>query len=61
MAEERVRDSEATQAAVLRAAEVLFAENGFAATSIRDISQASGVSHPLILHHFGSKSDCTRR
>ena len=57
MAEERVRDSEATQAAVLRAAEVLFAENGFAATSIRDISQASGVSHPLILHHFGSKSD----
>ncbi|HEX4792249.1 MAG TPA: helix-turn-helix domain-containing protein [Humisphaera sp.] len=57
MAEERVRDSEATQAAVLRAAELLFAENGFAATSIRDISQASGVSHPLILHHFGSKGD----
>jgi TetR/AcrR family transcriptional regulator len=57
MAEERVRDSEATQAAVLQAAELLFAENGFAATSIRDISQASGVSHPLILHHFGSKSD----
>jgi TetR/AcrR family transcriptional regulator len=57
MAEERVRDSEATQAAVLTAAELLFAENGFAATSIRDISQASGVSHPLILHHFGSKSD----
>jgi TetR/AcrR family transcriptional regulator len=57
MVEERVRDAEATQGAVLRAAELLFAENGFAATSIRDISQASGVSHPLILHHFGTKSD----
>ncbi len=52
-----MRDSEATQAAVLKAAERLFAENGFAATSIREISQESGVSHPLILHHFGSKSD----
>jgi TetR/AcrR family transcriptional regulator len=41
----------------LRAAERLFVQNGFAATSIRDISHESGVSHPLILHHFGSKSD----
>jgi TetR/AcrR family transcriptional regulator len=35
----------------------LFAEQGFAATSMRDISQVSGVSHPLIHHHFGSKND----
>src|SRR5690606_16464191 len=42
---------------VLDAAERLFAEQGFAATSMRDISQVSGVSHPLIHHHFGSKND----
>jgi TetR/AcrR family transcriptional regulator len=57
MAEERIRDPECTRNAVLCAAERLFAEQGFAATSMRDISQLSGVSHPLIHHHFGSKSD----
>jgi len=57
MAEEtsRVRDPEGTRSAVLEAAERLFAEHGFANTSLRDISSASGVSHPLIHHHFGSK------
>jgi len=54
---ERTRDADATREAVLTAAEQLFAENGFAATSMRDISNASGVSHPLIHHHFGSKQD----
>jgi TetR/AcrR family transcriptional regulator len=51
----RTRDPESTRAAVIDAAERLFAERGFAATSMRDISAASGVSHPLIHHHFGSK------
>lgn len=55
--QERTRDSEATRKAVLVAAERLFAEQGFAATSMRDISQESGVSHPLIHHHFGTKND----
>ena len=53
----RTRDPEQTRAAVIDAAERLFAERGFAATSLRDISQAAGVAHPLILHHFGSKDD----
>jgi len=57
MADERTRDAECTRNAVLCAAERLFAEQGFAATSMRDISQLSGVSHPLIHHHFGSKND----
>lgn len=57
MADERTRDSESTRSAVLCAAERLFAEQGFAATSMRDISQLSGVSHPLIHHHFGGKND----
>jgi TetR/AcrR family transcriptional regulator len=54
---QRVRDPEAARSNIIDAAERLFAENGFAATSLRDISTASGVSHPLILHHFGSKED----
>src|SRR3954447_4981201 len=53
----RARDPESTRAAVLDAAERLFADHGFAATSMRDISAASGVSHPLIHHHFGSKEE----
>jgi TetR/AcrR family transcriptional regulator len=54
---DRARDPEGTRAAVLDAAERLFAEEGFAATSVRDISTASGISHPLIHHHFGSKEE----
>ena len=57
MASERTRDAEGTREAVLAAAEKLFALHGFAATSIRDISAESGVSHPLIHHHFGSKQE----
>lgn len=57
MPEERQRDADATREAVLQAAEILFAEHGFDATSMRDISSASGVSHPLIHHHFGSKEE----
>src|SRR3954463_13245391 len=53
----RGRDPGHTRALVIDAAEHLFAERGFAATSMRDISAASGVSHPLIHHHFGSKED----
>lgn len=53
----RGRDSQGTRATVIDAAERLFAERGFAATSMRDISAASGISHPLIHHHFGSKED----
>jgi TetR/AcrR family transcriptional regulator len=51
----RGRDPESTRTAVIDAAERLFAERGFSATSMRDISAASGISHPLIHHHFGSK------
>lgn len=53
----RIRDPEAVKKAVLDAALELFAQHGFADTSVRDISRCSGVSHPLILHHFGSKEE----
>ncbi len=53
----RVRDPEGTRLRVLDAAERVFAERGFAGTSMRDISVASGTSQPLIHHHFGSKEE----
>jgi TetR/AcrR family transcriptional regulator len=53
----RTRNAERTRKAVLRAAIRQFAKAGFAGTSMRDVSQASGVSQPLIHHHFGSKKD----
>jgi TetR/AcrR family transcriptional regulator len=51
----RVRDPQHVRTSVLDAALELFAQHGFADTSLREISRRSGVSHPLILHHFGSK------
>lgn len=53
----RVRDPEGTKHAVLDAAQRLFTGRGFAGTSMRDIACASGISQPLIHHHFGSKED----
>ncbi len=51
----RPRDPHTVRTAVLDAAIELFAVHGFADTSLRDISRRSGISHPLILHHFGTK------
>ncbi|HEY0984283.1 MULTISPECIES: TetR/AcrR family transcriptional regulator [unclassified Schlesneria] len=53
----RVRDPDAVRTTVLDSALELFARYGFADTSLREISRHSGVSHPLILHHFGSKEE----
>jgi TetR/AcrR family transcriptional regulator len=51
----KTRNPEQTRTAVLAAAERLFSERGFAGTSMRDLAHASGISQPLIHHHFGSK------
>ena len=47
--------SKKTYLTVLQAAERIFAKQGFAGTSMRNISRASGVSQPLIHHHFKTK------
>jgi len=44
-----------TRAAILDAAEELFAANGFTAVSIRDIARAAGANPGSISYHFGSK------
>lgn len=50
-------DPEQSQASILAAARLLFAERGFTGVSVRDIAQASGVTHGLVHHYFGSKDD----
>jgi len=51
----RVRDPEATRAAILDAAESAFLSKGFAETSTSEIAKRAGVTKSLIHHHFGSK------
>jgi AcrR family transcriptional regulator len=52
----RSRDSELTKTRLLDAAERLFAERGFSATSMRAVTQAAGVSVSAANYHFGSKA-----
>jgi TetR/AcrR family transcriptional regulator len=51
----RVSDAEGTRAAILGAATRIFASRGFVGASMRDISDASGISKPVMYYHFGSK------
>lgn len=46
-----------TRAKILDAAEALFAESGFAATSLRDITSAAGANLAAVNYHFGSKDE----
>lgn len=43
------------QIQLMEAAERLFAERGFAGTSVRDIAEAAGVNLAMISYYFGSK------
>jgi len=45
----------ATKDLILDTAERLFAERGFAAVSVRDITAAAGVNLAAVNYHFGSK------
>jgi len=46
-----------TRERLLDAAERLFAEDGYAAVSVRKITQSAGVNVASISYHFGSKDD----
>jgi len=46
-----------TREVILEAAERLFAERGFAATSVRDIVGEAETSAPSLYHFFGSKEN----
>jgi AcrR family transcriptional regulator len=47
--------SEATRAALLDEATALFAERGYARTSLEDVASASQVTRGAVYHHFASK------
>jgi TetR/AcrR family transcriptional regulator len=49
-----------TKAHLFDCALTLFSQRGYAATSIRDIIQAAGVTQPTLYHHFEDKVDLFR-
>jgi AcrR family transcriptional regulator len=54
---DRVRDAERSRAAILDAAERLFAEHGYDATSLTEVGAAAGVSRGTPGYFFRSKSE----
>lgn len=45
------------QTSLLNSAELLFAENGYAATSVRSVADRAGVNPALVHYYFGTKHD----
>ncbi len=54
---DRERNPTRTRAAILDAAEKLFAQKGFEATSLNEVGRAAGVSRGTPGYFFGSKAD----
>jgi TetR/AcrR family transcriptional regulator len=54
---ERIRDPERSRAAILDAAEKLFAEKGFEAASLNEVGAAAGVSRGTPGYFFGTKAE----
>lgn len=57
MAKRTAEDAAKTRADILAKAKDLFAEQGYAGTSAREISAAAGVTVGAMFHHFDSKLD----
>lgn len=56
----KARNGTETREIVLHAAAKVFSEKGFNGASLAMISEASGISVGLIIHHFGSKEELHR-
>jgi AcrR family transcriptional regulator len=54
------QDDLTAKARLRETALALFAEHGIAATSLRSIAAAAGVSPGLVIHHFGTKDGLRR-
>ena len=54
------RRPEEAKALILDAAETSMKAGGPAALRLQDVARAAGVSHPTILHHFGSREGLVR-
>ena len=53
----RTRRGELTAERILDAAEALFAERGFAGTTLRDVAGAVGIRTPSLYNHFAGKDE----
>lgn len=51
----RRRDAKGTQQRILKVALVLFARKGFDGVRVKEVAKASGISVPLLCHHFQDK------
>jgi AcrR family transcriptional regulator len=51
----KLKKSEATRGRILRAAERLFAEFGYADTRIEDVAKDSGIATSAVLYHYADK------
>lgn len=49
------RNPEASRVAILEAAREVFTERGYARATIREIARRAGVTHGLVMRHFGTK------
>src|ERR1700758_4498677 len=54
------RTSDEARRLILEAAQAAIARTGPEGLRLHDIAAAAGVSHPLILHHFGSRAGLVR-
>lgn len=55
--EGRRRDAEQSRAALLEAAQVLFSERGYEATTLRAVAERAGLDAALVARYFGSKAN----
>jgi AcrR family transcriptional regulator len=58
---QRKRDAVRTSEAILRAAQKLFAQKGYATTGVREIAAEAGVNSTLVRRYFGSKEGLLRK
>src|SRR5260370_20776138 len=54
------RTPEEAKRLILETAQALIARTGPQGLRLQDIATAAGISHPLILHHFGSRAGLVR-
>ncbi|MBI3441072.1 MAG: helix-turn-helix transcriptional regulator, partial [Proteobacteria bacterium] len=53
----RQEQKKKTKAAIIDAAQILFARKGIAGTSTADVAKACGVSHGTVFVHFKERDD----
>ena len=54
------RTPEEAKRLILETAQALVARTGPQGLRLQDIAAEAGISHPLILHHFGSREGLVR-